>query len=501
MYRDYHQAEKETQEKELHELALRFNSIGWANDKLKSCTLFLMFPAIYLGLQILFQFKFPLPIYYLFGLTIGAVLFFRSLRDPELALCIFIVYMPLSKMVPLSFAPLINGTNLLLGLLILSWISQAGHTQTPMFKRYPLTTLMGFYGVYSCLSFITAITNFGFDFFLSNILDVKSWLDHFIVFFIFINIIKDTGQARRLIVYLLVALSIVSIYGIDEMLAKAGRSSIEKSRVFGPQLQPNEFGAYLTHASAPLIGVLGLYWTNIRSWVLTPCLFMLLKLIISSYSRGAMLGFGAGFIFAVFTRGIHYLLLAILTGAIIAYQFPTLLPDSVIARFKHTAQSDAGTTDKQLDKSSQSRLILWNAAKHVTLENPILGVGFKGFALIKGNYTEEPVRESDTHNMYLFICSQMGIPALALLFIIFFKMYWLSRKVFREHPSHSARAIGLGGIALVTGVALINMFGTRMLDISTINVLWVYMAVVVRLYVEMQAFNDGKKPSKTPIIP
>lgn len=483
------------------ELAEKLHVNHWANEKLKGCIMFLMLPALYLGSQILFNFKYPLPIYYLFALIIGSTLFFKSIRDPELALCIFIIYMPLSKMAPLSIVPLVNGTNLLIGLLILAWIAQASRDRAPLFNRYPMTRLMGLYGFYSSISFLTLIINFGFASFIDNILDVKSWLDHFIVFFIFINIIKDTGQARRIVVYLLIALLIVSIYGFDEMLERAGRSSIEKSRVRGVQDQSNEFGAYLVHASVALVGTLGLYWTNFRSWVLFPYLFVLLKLIISSYSRGAMLGFGIGIIIAIFSRGIHYLLAAILAGAIIFYQFPELLPESVIARFNQTTVADPGVTEAQLDKSSQSRLLLWDAAKRITLDNPIFGVGFKGFAMIKGDYTEEGVVESDTHNMYLFICSQMGIPALVLLVLIFMKMFWLSRKVFYGHPSKSARAIALGGIALVPGVAAINMFGTRMLDISTINVLWIYMAVVIKFYCEMKDVYGEEKPPKKPVLP
>lgn len=475
------------------------NAVGWAH-KLKGPMLFLMMPALYIGIQMLFGFRFPLPIYYLFALIMGGILFVKTLRDPEIAICVFIVYLPLSGMIKISIAPVINGTNLMIGLMILALMLQAARAGKPILNSYPLTTLMGFYGVYSSLSIVTAVVSFGPHLFVDNMLDFKGWLDHFVIFFIFVNIIKDSGQARRIIIYIIISASIVALYGVDELLEKSGRSTIDKSRLLGPQQQPNEFGAFLAHSTAPLVGILGMYWSNFRSWAIIPYFVILMKLIIASFSRGAMLGFASGIIYATFTRGIRFLFLGILSGMVVIYQFPELLPQSVAARFAHTQSQDPGTT-QQLDQSSHRRLVLWQAAAQITLENPLLGTGFKTFRVIKGYYTSEDVHENDPHNMYLFICSQMGLPALILLLVILFKAYLMSRKVFREHPSKFARAIGLGGVALIVGVTVINMFGTRMFDIGTVSVLWIYMAVIIRLHDEMKSFHEDKELSKHPILP
>ena len=62
------------------------------------------------------------------------------------------------------------------------------------------------------------------------------------------GLIRDGAMARRMVIYMLIGLLGVLAMGVMEMLDKMGLSSIEKSRVGGPQLQPNDYGAFLVYS-------------------------------------------------------------------------------------------------------------------------------------------------------------------------------------------------------------------------------------------------------------
>ena len=100
--------------------------------------------------------------------------------------------------------------------------------------------------------------------------------------------------------------------------------------------------------------------------------------------------------------------MAVLAGSILLV-FPQLLPDSIVDRFSST-RSDTSYETGGLDKSSHSRLIIWNAAIEITKESPILGKGFKVFPVIMEKYLEQEVEERDPHNMYFLYEYADGYP-------------------------------------------------------------------------------------------
>ena len=67
----------------------------------------------------------------------------------------------------------------------------------------------------------------------------------------------------------------------------------------------------------------------------------------------------------------------------------------------------------------------------MTKKSPILGYGFKTFPKFKGEFTETEVHESDNHNMYLYLSSQMGIPAVVLFVLILWRMGSVGIRVYR----------------------------------------------------------------------
>ena len=143
------------------------------------------------------------------------------------------------------------------------------------------------------------------------------------------------------------------------------------------------------------------------------------------------------------------------------------------------------------------RVVLWDAAIDMTLESPVFGKGFKAFPALKDHYTAYWVKESDNHNMYLYISSQMGIPALLVFLLILYRMFRQGGSIYRSALDSFARTIGMGGATMVAGLLAVNMFGTRMSSINVNGYFWIYLAVMAHLLVEFEKQRDSRETNDT----
>lgn len=457
----------------------------WADKALRSTLRFFLVPALVGVLIIGFGIKLPSWALQGVGIIVGLSLVNHTLQDPEWLLAAAVVYLPLNRLfvVPLGFG--INGTNVVLLLLLFSWFRHGrASDQSLPDVRVPATRVVGAYAVVTVLSMATAVVTLGFDFVFDHLLDIKAWFDQFIVFFAFVRLIRDGEMARRIMVYVMMSTIIVLVLGVQEWLDKRGASSIEKARLLGPQLQPNDFGAFVAYASTPYLAMLLCNLRSLRAWLVTlPYLLTTARLLLATFSRGAYLGMGLAAVVAAYVRGKVFLAGAALLALALVMAVPEVVPTSLRARMSQTSsQSYEG---EQLDKSAQTRLILWDAALKMTAESPVFGWGFKAFPRLKARYTDTHVEEADNHNMYLYLSSQMGIPAVALFVLILWRLYSMGTYVYRGSRESFARAIGMTGSGLAGAAFLVNFFGSRMVDICVTVHFWVILAVVARLSMEV----------------
>ncbi len=458
---------------------------AWAGAPLRNTILFLSIPALLISIPLAFDISLPKPVLYGVAAAVGVVMMVRSFRDPEWLLAAFILYMPLSKMVVVPLAPGVNGTNMLMLLCIIAWVANATREERPFFRKLPGSKLVLWFGIYSSLSGLTLIFSpLGFSYLLAIAPLLKAWIDQFMVFFIFLNLIRDGIMARRIVIYMMMGMILVSFLGAMEMLDKQGLATIEKSRVLGPQLQPNDHGAFLVYSLAPFIGIFLANIWRLRTWVLLPYFLVVAKVIIATFSRGAWLGLAAGAFGAGLTRGIRFSVAMGLLGILAILIMPQLIPDSIMARIAHTQGQPGQIQVEELDRSSENRLILWRAAIDMTLEDPVFGKGFKAFPRLKARYTEYDVMESDTHNMYLFISSQMGIPAMILFLLVLARMFFLGWGM-RSDPDTFIRGMAIAAAAMSGSIAVINMFGSRMINIEVDGYFWIFLAVLAHLRTEI----------------
>lgn len=465
---------------------------SWAAP-LRSTFRFLSIPVFLLAPSFAFGIELPVIVLYLIAGIMGMVLFFRSLRDAEWLLAVFVMYIPLARIYVVPVAPGINGTNALLIMMIVAWIARVRREKRPFFTPMQNTRLVAVWGVLSFFSFITSAFTLGMEHLIDHLGMLKIWVDQFLIFYCAINLIRDRAMAKRLAVYLMVGATIVYLFAFLEWFDKRDAANMEKARLLGPQLQPNDLGAFIVYSSSSFIALFVLYGTRLKTWLLLPQVAMMARVLLATFSRGAYIGFGLMTLMAMYLRSRLMPVALACIGALAVAVAPSLLPDSLTARMGQTqdAQGEGG-----VDKSSGTRLILWKAAIDMTLESPILGKGFATFMKLKGQYTEEEVHEADNHNMYLYICSQMGIPALVTFLLIIWRLHSQGKKVYKAATDGWERTIGLSCAALAVGVAGVNMFGSRMVDACVMAYVWLHLAVITHLWHEQKTRLEAEAAEK-----
>jgi putative inorganic carbon (HCO3(-)) transporter len=437
----------------------------------------------------------PLPVYLLYAIagTAGIVIAARAMRDPEWLIAAFILYIPFTRMYVAPIAPGINATNMLEGLLILAWGVRCAREGRPFFARMPFTRLMAAWAVLSLLSLPTAAVTMGSYFIGEQAERIKGWLDQFIIFFAFLNLIRNGAMARRVAIYMAVGTLIVILFGFSEWQDKRNYASIEAARLLGPQLQPNDLGAFLVYGAALPMAWLVLNPWRLMTWVVAaPTAYMLFRVLFGTFSRGGFVALVFMVAAAMLVRGRTWLAIAIMGGIGVVQLAPELLPSSVLDRMSQTTDENTG----QLDTSAQTRIILWAAAERIILENPVLGTGFNTFPHLKGRYTEVEVHESDNHNMFLYIGSQMGLPALATFILIFLACFVRGARLALRGQERTAQAVGLGGCAIAAAVFSVNMFGSRMVDVVVMGYVWITVVVLSHVLVEQGLAGRKALPAR-----
>ncbi|MEY4563800.1 MAG: hypothetical protein RLZZ618_3077 [Pseudomonadota bacterium] len=455
---------------------------------MRSTLLFLLWPVGMMAMvKILFaaaDIHTPIQVLYAFGAIYGLALFVHTMKDPEWLVAITMVYLPFSVMFKIGVAPGINGTNMLVLLMLFALVRRRSVDGTPMFRALPLTAAMGWWAFFGVVSVGTAIVGLGIPHVLDRFTDVKSWFDQFFVFFTVINLIRDGKMARRVAVYMMFGTVLVLLMGFEEWFEKREANSLDKARLNGPMGQPNSFGAFLVYAIGPFLAVFINNLTRPRAWVLLPLLAVFARVLIASFSRGAYLGMGMAVAALGYARGKVFVACAAaaLVGLVVAV--PEVVPESMASRLGIGSKEDI--ENPKIDTSSLHRLILWKAAQDMIIDHPVLGVGFGGFPVLKGFYTETEVHESDNHNMYLFVATQFGTVGLLALLVVLLRGFWLSLRLARDANEPFARALGMGACATVAGALVINIFGSRLVDLCVMGYIWMTFAVISHITVEQR---------------
>jgi putative inorganic carbon (HCO3(-)) transporter len=242
-------------------------------------------------------------------------------------------------------------------------------------------------------------------------------------FFLIIQLIDGRQEIRRALRWFATAVTAAAIYALVLFVGHHGKDF----RAAGPLQDPNDF-AYLLAVALPIVSYL--IGADRRRRVLWSLSFVAIAgAMLATFSRGALVGIATLLVWGIVTRRIPLWVVAggvvsALVVAALAFTLWKPLIDVALHQKGHVASSN-----------TESRKSFWSAAVELGERRPVTGVGPGRFPteaapLLKNNPTTltHPV----THNTYLEILAEEGLPAL-LLYVAYLAGAWLLlRKVQRR---------------------------------------------------------------------
>lgn len=218
---------------------------------------------------------------------------------------------------------------------------------------------------------------------------------------------------------------------------------------------------------------------------------MLSLLVFMTQSRGAFLGFAvfAAIALISYKQRAKALVIAALASIVIAFAAPSTVWDRLGSMTNATGTEDLKAMND--DGSAEQRFEIWKTAARITMDNPIVGVGWGAYRQANDLYSpaaagsEFQLGARDAHSTYMRTAAELGIPGLALFLGLIGSVLLYSRRVRRRcravmpSTAQQLRFMELGLIAfMVTGV-----FGS----FSRLSFLYL---VVMLLWVTARACED-----------
>jgi putative inorganic carbon (HCO3(-)) transporter len=273
-------------------------------------------------------------------------------------------------------------------------------------------------------------------------------------------------------------------------------------RAAGPLEDPNDL-AYLIGCTLPIMAYL--FKAEPRRRLLWGACFILgTGAMLSTFSRGALVGIGALLVWGIVTRRIPFraILAGVLTGLIlVGLAFTVWKPffDEALHQKEHIA-----------DHNIESRESRWAAAVQLGGESPVIGVGtglypIKAMPILRdntGTLPEVTVPQTVAHNTYLEIFAENGLPGLAL-FVAYLAVTWmLLRRSRRMAVALGDERVGWLVTALQSSLLIAIVAGTFLSEELTAPY-WLLggLAVVLAHSFEMAPATEVIEPRQLPFSP
>mgnify|MGYP000091282730 CR=1 FL=1 len=224
-----------------------------------------------------------------------------------------------------------------------------------------------------------------------------------ILYILIVNLIDTPAKVSGFMLAIMGACSFLGIYGLQAQIM--GTATIEGSRaaLVGYLGDPNDMAMTLLMA-APC-SLQGVATTRGKTRVFFVILALILVGgILSTQSRGGLLGIAGGSFFVLRDRVRSNLVIGAILGTM-------LLGGVAAAGISDRASGGSNHGEAGIDESAQGRLDAWAAGGRMVMAKPLLGVGFSRFGDNYERYVINPViwGKHETHNAYIKCASETGL--------------------------------------------------------------------------------------------
>ncbi len=357
---------------------------------------------------------------------------------------------------------------LLFGLLI-GWIVNAGAEKRKFIERSSINTAATILIIYMTISLLWGdIYLYGglhFNIHNSRVQDWKNFTLLPLIFFVYLNNVRNTKEAKQILVIMCVSIFIASYYTATQISSFSSLVSREKISGTFQFLGPNEVAAFFNTSVVILISLFYVLRKSLWKLILLGIILASLYCIAFTYSRAAYMGLIAGLSILFFFKDKKLFVPLILL--LLFWQM--VLPEKVIERIKGT-QTETG----ELDQSSQRRIDIWEQALDLFKSSPVLGIGY-------GVFRYQGLDLKDTHNIYIKILSEQGLVGFIIFLFLIFSFMKEGFVLYQKGDDDLAKGLGLGFFITIFVVLINNFFGDRWSYLEPNAYLWIFAALTARL--------------------
>jgi len=282
-----------------------------------------------------------------------------------------------------------------------------------------------------------------------------------VVMLIIVNALETQGQLRFYLIFFLACFVLFPVRGTLINYFVVGYHPFGRAIWNYIYNNPNDlasltlltFGVSVSLASTSPPRTLMRYGTWISS-------MLLLIVMLLTQSRGAFLGLAVGMGPAFLKLGLkrpkYMIPLIIAAISIIA-----VIPDSVWERLSGIEKLTSVSTVAEADPegSAAQRFEIQKVGWRIFQDNPVLGVGLGAYPLANASYAPE-LGKRDTHNTYLNLAVEAGLPGLILWLLLFGTVLRYARRIRRQNPTHPLALQQIWIERALIGYLVVAMFGT-----------------------------------------
>jgi O-antigen ligase len=311
----------------------------------------------------------------------------------------------------------------------------------------------------------------------------------------FIRTVREAINAMYVVGFAMAFAAAMSFWA-GSTVSNAGRLVLADNSTLG---DPN-FYCYYVLSGLPFLALGASLTKGVKRAGFIVSMFPIFVVIGKTGSRMGVLAFAAGLLFTFFISPPRYkIFLVALTGAAVLTAM-VALPSQVLDRFTTFFTADENTAEAQMAISStESRRYLLQRGLEITMDNPVLGVGPGMFAIAEGAEAAEMGIKGAwhaTHNNYVQISSEMGIPGAILYIWALLHSFVIMNKIRKTGPDQRSRQA-----ALFTQIAFVTVFVSLMfLTVGYGGVPYVLIAVAGCLQAALfAAAKSNQQGARVPV--
>jgi len=414
------------------------------------------------------------------SLVCGGIVLFLLFLYPQYGVVLLAFAVPFGSLKQVHVGSIeVGATEVLLALMMASWLARMLAFGRVSFGRPPLVLpLLGF--VAAGLVSLLGATSLSL-----SVVEIIKWVE-LLAIYLFVVYHLDGRGSQMLVLALILAGAAEALLGVYQFLFQVGPPGfvifgrfMRASGTFG---QPNPFGGYLG-LTLPL--ALGIVMTSWNSWQVDGqdvrwqrLMYWAVALVgtglmgsamITSWSRGAWLGFAGAFVVMSAARGWRWVAMLLLIAAVvlsllIAADLLHLVPTSIFQRLDDLTVYLEGVDLYSAEVTDENwavmeRLAHWQAASDMLESHPWTGVGMGNYTLVYSEYAlsrwQDPLGHA--HNYYLHIGAEAGL--VGLLAYVTLVLTWLRHAWKGATRSLRYRqGVVLGVLGMLTHLTIHNLF-------------------------------------------